>query len=104
MSNHLNELYEPALVAFDPLGKIARRTTGSAERAMAHLDLCRSGILMPGGHLAKARHVAHRDLKAPDFLPSYLAATEDETAKTQKLQQLRARLIEAGLGGPALPN
>jgi hypothetical protein len=98
MLNRVVELHQALLDEFDPFGKIEKRR-GNTDQALALVDLCRSGMLLPGEHLTRARQMAQRLLKAPDFLSSYLADTADEAQKTQKLQQLKARLIEAGLAG-----
>ncbi len=97
MANRVVELHGMILAEFDPVARIEKRSAGNTEKALALLDVCRSGMLLPGEHLAKARQATQRYLKAPDFLASYLADSADEAAKTQKLQQLKARLIEAGL-------
>ncbi|MBI1778047.1 MAG: hypothetical protein HYR63_22130 [Proteobacteria bacterium] len=97
MNNRVAELHAAVLEEFDPIGKIEKRSGSNTDKALAFLDLCRSGMLLPGEHLTKVRQIAQRHLKAPDFLSTYLADTTDEASKTQKLQQLKARLIEAGL-------
>jgi hypothetical protein len=83
----------------DPLSKIEQQSGGNAEKALALIDLCRSGMLIPGDYLDKTRKAAEARLKAPDFMPAYLAAAQDPAQRAERIKQLKTMLIEAGLGG-----
>ncbi len=87
------------LKAADPLSKIESQSGGNAEKALALIDLCRSGMLIPGDYLDKARKAAEARLKSPDFMPAYLAAAADPAKRAERITQLKTMLIEAGLGG-----
>ena len=74
----------------DPLARIEARNGGNAEKALALIDLCRSGMLLPGDYLDRARKAATTRIKAPDFISAYLA---------QRIEALKTMLIEAGISG-----
>ncbi|MBM3508386.1 MAG: hypothetical protein FJX64_11975 [Alphaproteobacteria bacterium] len=83
----------------DPLGRIEQQGGGNTEKALALIDLCRSGMLIPGEYLDKTRKAAESRLKSPDFMPAYLAAAQDPSQRAERIQALKTMLIEAGLGG-----
>ena len=87
------------LKATDPLSKIESQGGGNTEKALALIDLCRSGMLIPGDYLDKARKAAETRLKAPDFMPAYLGDAADPTRRAERITQLKTMLIEAGIGG-----
>jgi hypothetical protein len=89
------------LKATDPLGRIEQQSGGNTEKALALIDLCRSGMLIPGDYLDKTRKAAEARLKAPDFMPAFLGDASDPARRAERIAQLKTMLIEAGLGGGA---
>jgi hypothetical protein len=87
------------LKAADPLARIEGQGGGNADKALALIDLCRSGMLIPGEYLDRARKAAETRLKSPDFMPAYLAAAPDPAQRAERIAKLKTMLIEAGLGG-----
>ncbi|MBL8687852.1 MAG: hypothetical protein JNL04_02070 [Rhodospirillaceae bacterium] len=83
----------------DPLSKIESQNGGNTEKALALIDLCRSGMLIPGDYLDRARKAAETRLKAPDFMPAYLGGDADPAKRAERITQLKTMLIEAGIGG-----
>ncbi|MBM3536077.1 MAG: hypothetical protein FJX60_23965 [Alphaproteobacteria bacterium] len=82
------------LKAADPLSRIEQQGGGNHEKALALIDLCRSGMLIPGDYLDKARKAAEARLKSPDFMPGYLGSAQDPTQRAERSQQLKTMLIE----------
>lgn len=87
------------LKAADPLSKIEQQSSGNTEKALALIDLCRSGMLIPGEYLDRAKKAAEARLKAPDFMPAYLGEAADPAKRAERITQLKTMLIEAGIGG-----
>ncbi len=87
------------LKAADPLSRIEQQGSGNTEKALALIDLCRSGMLIPGDYLDRTRKAAETRLKSPDFMPAYLGAAPDPEKRAERITQLRTMLIEAGIGG-----
>jgi hypothetical protein len=83
----------------DPLSRIEAQNGGNTEKALALIDLCRSGALIPGDYLNRARKAATNRLKAPDFIAAYLSGSEDPSQRAQRIEALKTMLIEAGIGG-----
>ncbi len=83
----------------DPIARIEQQGGGNNEKALALIDLLRSGSLLPGDYLDRARKAAESRLKSPDFMPTYLGQAADPAQRAQKIAALKTMLIEAGLGG-----
>ncbi|KZD04690.1 hypothetical protein [Oceanibaculum pacificum] len=79
--------------------KVVKRGKSSADKALAMLDLCRSGTLIDGPDLRRARELAQRYMKQEDFLPSFLAGIDDEAEKKRRLVDLHQQLLDTGLAG-----
>lgn len=91
-------LHAEALKDGDPLARIETQAGSNAEKAIALLDLCRSGMLLPGDYLKRARKAAETRLKAPDFMAAYLADAAEPAQRARKIENLKSVLIEAGIG------
>jgi hypothetical protein len=91
--------YDTTLKEADPLSRIEAQKGGNHEKALALIDLCRSGMLMPGDYLNRARNAATTRLKAPDFISSYLAGSDDPSQRAKRIEALKTMLIEAGISG-----
>ena len=87
------------LKAADPIGRIEQQGGANTDKALALIDLCRSGMLLPGDYLDRARKAAEARLKSPDFMPAYLGEVGDPDQRVQRITALKTMLIEAGLGG-----
>ena len=87
------------LKAADPLSKIEQQSGGNTDKALALIELCRSGMLIPGDYLDRARKATEARLKSPDFMPAYLGEAADPAKRAERITQLKTMLIEAGLGG-----
>jgi hypothetical protein len=99
LQRYVEEFHAAALKEADPLARIEKNSGAAVDKAVAALNLCRSGALLPGDYLKRARQTAERLVKSPEFLPGYLSGL-DEANKKQKLEKLMSQLIEAGLGRP----
>ncbi len=83
----------------DPIARIEQQSGGNTDKALALIDLCRSGMLIPGDYLDRARKAAEARLKSLDFMPAYLGEADDPAQRVQRITALKTMLIEAGLGG-----
>ncbi len=91
--------HSDTLKTADPIARIEQQNGGNTDKALALIELCRSGMLIPGDYLDRARKAAEARLKSPDFMPAYLGEAGDPTQRVQRIAALKTMLIEAGIGG-----
>ena len=66
-------------------------------RALYLMRLCADAAFIPGRNLDAARQLIARLIMDDGFLPSYLQDAKDAAQRDKKINQLKARLLEAGV-------
>jgi len=77
--------------------KINKSSKNVSETVMKLIDLCRSGMFTRGQNMLYVHSLIKHQLGQSDFMKSYLAGVKDEAAKQKKVQELKKRLMEAGI-------
>lgn len=93
----LASLHADTVMLFDPMGTIEARQGTVSLKAMALIELCRSGMLMPGAYLERTRKLISDRIKTPDFMTGYMASCTEPAQRAQRLAGLRVKLSEAGV-------
>lgn len=81
---------------FDRLDQAAKTP---AERASKLIELCASGILIPGAGLEAAQQRLRKHIQDPGFAASLVGGSDDPGARAQKMADFRDKLAAIGLAG-----
>lgn len=96
-SEKLDE-YNCAVVKSAGLFKRLDQGKGSVvEKGVALLRMCAEGYFTKGRSLNYAQDIAERYLKAPDFVPAFIAGTDDRGERTRRFAELQKLVIAAGI-------
>lgn len=96
-SEKLDE-YNCSVVKSSGLFKRLEQGGGSVvEKGVALLRMCADGYFTHGRSLQYAQDVAERYLKAPEFVPAFIAGSNDRGERTRRFAELQKLVVEAGI-------
>jgi len=81
---------------------LAKEYPATVARSLYLMDLCATRGFIPGHNLEAARQLIVRLISNDDFLPSYLHGAADPIIRKNKIEQLKSRLLEAGIDESAI--
>lgn len=81
--------------------KINKSSRNVSETVMKLVDLCRGGMFTKGQNMLYVHSLIKHQLGQSDFMKAYLAGVKNDEEKQKKVQDLKKRLLEAGIDNMA---